>query len=148
MTIPVKDEIKHHFAGVFLVTESGKVVGQKRDDKPSIDNPGKVGNFGGTVEEGEDPLHAAWRELVQEETNLKIEKSSIKHLMDDVSWRKLTGEWEVRHFYYAYIKDSDLAGLEVYEGQGWAYIDGPDDPNLIDNWREPVAKLFEVLTIH
>lgn len=63
--------IEHHYAGVLIETEDGRLIGQQRDDKPGIDNPGRVGTFGGTVEKGEDPKQAAWRELVQEETNLK-----------------------------------------------------------------------------
>ncbi|MAU34095.1 NUDIX hydrolase, partial [Candidatus Saccharibacteria bacterium] len=61
-------ENAHHYAGILLVTESGKLIGQRRDDKPGIDNPGKVATFGGTVEEGESFRYAAWRELVEEET--------------------------------------------------------------------------------
>jgi len=145
MQQPKLEDIKHHFAGVFLITKSGKVVGQQRNDKPAIDNPGKVSAFGGTVEPSEDSLTAAWRELIQEETNLKLGKKDINHLVDDVAWRKLTGEWEVRHFYYAYIEDTELAGMEVYEGQGWAYISGPDDSKLADSWKRVVKRLFEDL---
>jgi 8-oxo-dGTP pyrophosphatase MutT (NUDIX family) len=138
-------DIKHHFAGIFLVTESGKVVGQQRDNKPNIDNPNKVGTFGGTVEEGEEPLNAVWRELTQEETNLEIGINKIKHLLDDIAWRELTQEWEVRHFYYAFIDDKELEDFVVYEGQGWAYILGPEDPELIELWRPATKKLFETL---
>lgn len=146
MQPPKKKDIKQHFAGVFLITSSGQVVGQQRDDKPEIDNPGKVGAFGGTIEANEDPLSAASRELT-EETNLKLAKEEISHLMDDVAWRKLTGEWEVRHFYYASIDDDSLNNLEVYEGQGWSYISGPDDPNIIDTWRPVLRKLFKTLNL-
>jgi 8-oxo-dGTP pyrophosphatase MutT (NUDIX family) len=145
MKKPSPEAIKHHFAGIFLVTETGKVVGQQRDDIPTIDNPGKVAAFGGTVEEEETPLVAVWRELIDEETNLKVSKEDIVHLADDVAWRKLTGEWEVRHFYYVPIKEEVLRTMEVYEGQGWAFIAGPDDPKLIDTWVPIVRLLFEKL---
>jgi 8-oxo-dGTP pyrophosphatase MutT (NUDIX family) len=142
---PKPEEINHHFACVFLITRSGRIVGQLRDDRPGIDNPGKVGAFGGTIEPDEDPLSAAYRELVQEETNLKITKSEIEHLVDDVAWRELTNEWEVRHFYYVNIDDSDLETMEVYEGQGWAYINGPKDTRLIKTWQSIIETLIERL---
>ena len=146
MQPPQLEDIKHHFAGAFLITKSGKVVGQHRDDKPNIDNPGKVSSFGGTVEPDDPtPLDAVWREIVQEETNLKISKQDITHLVDDVAWRKLTGEWEVRHFFYVYIDDAILDNLEVYEGQGWSYISGPEDPNIVDSGRPIVKQLFNKL---
>lgn len=142
MNQPSISEVSHHYSGVFLVTDSGKIIGQQRDNKPSIDNPNRIGSFGGTVEAGEDYAAAAWRELVQEEANLAIAKEDIKLYFEDVAWRALTKEWEGRHFYYAKISDAVLDGLEVYEGQGWAVIESPDDPLVIDLWREPVKQLM------
>ncbi|MDB5178992.1 MAG: hydrolase [Patescibacteria group bacterium] len=145
MNQPPIETIDHHYAGVFLITDSNKVVGQRRDNKPTIDNPNKIGTFGGTVEPGEDAQAAAWRELVQEETNLKLEPSAVIHLFDDVAWRKLTDEWEVRHFYYAKVSDEELEGMEVYEGQGWAEIKSAEDPDLIELWRPATKRLFDML---
>ena len=135
------ENISHHYAGVLLETEDGRLIGQQRDDKPGIDNPGRVATFGGTVEEGEDPLHAAWRELVEEETNLKIDKERLRHFFTDTAFRKLTNEQEVRHFYAATITNEQLEQLEVYEGRGWAEISGDDDPALVDLWR-PVIEAY------
>lgn len=146
MNKPDTENIKHHYAGTFLVTDSGHVVGQRRDDKPTIDNPNKIGTFGGTVEGGEEPKVAAWRELT-EETNLKIELDQILYLLDDISWWELTAEWEVRHLYYAKITNSELADLIVYEGQGWAYITNPNEPDLIELWRPATKQLFQTLNL-
>jgi 8-oxo-dGTP pyrophosphatase MutT (NUDIX family) len=136
-----KENISHHYAGVLLVTEDGKLIGQRRDDKPGIDNPGKVSTFGGTVEPGENPKDAAWRELVEEETNLKFDKDSLVLFLEDKAWRKMTQEWEMRHFYHAEITNEQLNTLEVYEGQGWAEITGPSDTDLVEAWR-PVIESF------
>ncbi len=136
--------ITHHYAGVLLVTDTGKIVGQQRDDKPGIDNPGRVATFGGTVEDNEDYRHAAWRELVEEETNLNIPEESLKLFLEDKSWRPLTSEWELRHFYYAKISEKDLEKLKVHEGQGWAIIKNEKDPNLVDAWRNVIQKYKEL----
>lgn len=134
-------QIKHHYAGVLLVTEDGRIIGQQRDDKPGIDNPGRIGTFGGTVELGENPQESAWRELVEEETNLKLTKEELQLFLEDIAFRKLTNEQEARHFYYARITKQQLDSLEIYEGQGWAEISGSDDPLLIDLWR-PVINTY------
>jgi ADP-ribose pyrophosphatase YjhB (NUDIX family) len=141
MNTPEIGTIDHHYAGVLIVTKSGKMIGQKRDDKPGIDQPGKIGFFGGTVEPGEKPRYAAWREVVKEETNLSYSEDSFTLLFEDKGWRELTEEWEARHFYYITITDDQLRDLEVYEGQGWAEIFSPDDPLLADMIR-PVIKFF------
>lgn len=146
MTSPKLADIEHHYAGVLLVTSSGRLIGQQRDDKPGIDNPGKIGTFGGTVEPGEHYRHAAWRELVSEETNLKIEENKLRLFLEDTAWRKLTKEWEARHFYYALISETDLNNLEVYEGQGWAEIKEVNDPRLIELWRPVVQRFIDFQT--
>jgi len=144
-TPPRPEDIRHHYAGVFLVAPDDRVIGQRRDDIPTIDNPGKVGAFGGTVEDGEDSRKAAWRELTQEETNLRLPLDQIRYLTDDVAWRELTGEWEVRYFFYAPITERQLEALEVFEGAGWALISGPEDADLIDSWRACTRTLFQRL---
>jgi 8-oxo-dGTP pyrophosphatase MutT (NUDIX family) len=145
--LPKPEDVAHHFACTFLITTSGKLVGHLRDDKPMIDNPGKVGLFGGSVEPGEDPLTAAWRELVLEETNLQLQKSDFHHFVDAVTWRTLTSEWEVAHLYYVYIEDSVLETMEVYEGQGWVYISDPRDPKLATNLQPFMEQITAQLSL-
>lgn len=144
-TPPNADEVDHHYAGVFLVTDENRIIGQLRDNKYWIDNPGKVTSFGGTVEKNEEHQAAAWRELVKEETNLTRNPGDLIHFLDDVSWRPLTEEWEVRYFYYVKVSEEEVAKLEVYEGQGWVYIEGFDDPKVAELWRAPVKSLESVI---
>jgi len=143
---PNIENIKHHYAGIFILTESGKIIGQKRDNKPDIDNPGKIGTFGGTVEMGETPVMGAWRELTQEETNLDLDINSFKPLFKDVKWRELTKEWEVVHFFTVDISNKQLSDLEIYEGDGWVCIDSPDNPDLIESWRPMIKRAFEIIS--
>lgn len=139
------NNVSHHYAGVFLVTESGDILGQLRDDKPGIDMPGRVGTFGGAMEpEDETPLHGALRELA-EETNLEIDPFEVVHLTTSIGWRVRTEEWEGRHIFYMTIPDDAVSALEIYEGQGWTVITGSDDPRLIDDWCEFVQLLREKL---
>ncbi len=138
-------KVTHHFAGTFIVTEAGKVIGQHRDDKEGIDHSGKVGLFGGSVEDGEDPHDGARRELIEEETNLKRTKDEILYFFDDVGWREMTKQWETRNFYYVKITDEELKNFEIYEGQGWTYIEGGDDPRLIDVLAGPTKQFFDIL---
>ncbi len=135
---------KHHYAGILIITQSGRLIGQQRDDKKGIDNPGKVATFGGTVEEGEDYRHAAWRELVEEETNLNIAEDELELFLEDKSWRPLTAEWEIRHFYKVFITDEELEKMKVYEGRGWAEINGVDDSNLVESWRKVIEHYLKV----
>jgi 8-oxo-dGTP pyrophosphatase MutT (NUDIX family) len=144
---PDIESIRHHYACVVLLTEAGRVIGVRRDDVATIDNPGKTAFFGGAVEEGETPEYAAWRELTLEETNIAIPANRLKHYKDDVCWRSLTGEWEVRHFYYAHIREADLTRLQVFEGAGWTIISGPDDKSLVEDHRAIVATLFADLRL-
>ena len=145
MQKPRPKNITHGYAGVFLVTEDGAIIGQQRDNTPGIDNPGKIGAFGGTVEPGESPAQAAWRELVEEETNLTLAPSEIIPFFEDVAWRKLTGEWETRHFYYARISAAALKNLQVYEGEGWTRIHSAADSALVPVCRPVVQLLFDKL---
>lgn len=138
-----RSKIPHHYAGILLVTNTGRLVGQRRDDKPDIDNPGKIATFGGTVEVGESYRYAAWRELVTEETNLKASESGLELFFEDTSWRPLTSEWEARHFYKLLITEEQLSTMEVYEGQGWAEIKGPDDSRLVDAWRVVIKEYLD-----
>jgi len=116
MTTPDPTAIKHHYAGALLVTNSGEIIGQQRDDSPGIDNPGKIGTFGGTVEPGEQYRYTAWRELV-EETNLQLDEDILKLFLEDTAWRELRQEW--------------------------AEIQGADDTQLIELWRPVIQKLID-----
>lgn len=58
-----------------LVTSDFQIILQKRDNKPGIQNPGKIGIFGGRSEKGENERECLNRELLEE---LGIDLSSQK----------------------------------------------------------------------
>ncbi|QWK80607.1 CmcI family methyltransferase [Ochrobactrum sp. BTU1] len=70
---------KRQFAGAFLLNDQGEVLLQLRDQDPSIDNPGKVSVFGGSVEVGETYREGLLREL-KEELDLTIDVHQLRFL--------------------------------------------------------------------
>ena len=72
------------FSSVILVDDRGWVLLQERDEFPVID-PEKWGFVGGHLDEGEDYLAGAYREL-EEETGLRLDGGL-----------ELFGEFAVRH---------------------------------------------------
>lgn len=52
--------------GLILENKEGKILLQLRDDKAEIPFPNMWGTFGGQIEEGETPLEAIKREILEE----------------------------------------------------------------------------------
>ena len=112
------------YAGVLLIAPDGRVIMQKRDNKPGITNPGKVTTFVGSVEAGDTPEEAAAREI-KEELSLDLTAKSIS-LFKVFNKRKEThGEDSTCYIYLA--KDIDVSAIEVKEGQGYVQISRDDD---------------------
>lgn len=108
-------------AEILLVRNDGALILQQRDDKPGITNPGFISSFGGHIEEGETPLDAAWRELI-EETNLRPLKDDLEYFATYQKTKEQHGEdWTV---YYHILRNVDDRNLEVFEGQGFVVING------------------------
>ena len=106
-------------AEILLVQNDGSLVLQVRDDTPGIANPGLISSFGGHIEEGEEPIDAAWREI-NEETNLNLSKEQLQFFKKYVKTKEEHGQdWDV---YYFVAKDISTDGLEVYEGQGFTVL--------------------------
>ena len=107
------DECERHYAGALLMDANGKLVVQKRDDKPGITNPGMVSLFGGTSHEGESPAETLRREL-QEELELDINPDNI--LLQTV---KHENGINVACSIYL-IEGVDVDTLNLHEGAGFA----------------------------
>ena len=134
--------LPNRYAGAILHTPDGRAFGQLRDDIEGIDNPGRIGTWGGGIDIGETPEDAVHREVVREETNLDLAKSAFVLLCMDEERRDLTGKMEHRWFYTAEITEQQLYDIEVYEGQGCIEVCSPEDPLLIDTWRPIFSRYF------
>ncbi|HKX73634.1 MAG TPA: NUDIX domain-containing protein [Candidatus Saccharimonadales bacterium] len=113
----------HRSAATLFIGPDGTMYGHQRDDKPGIDQPGKIGAFGGGCEEGETSLQAAIREL-HEETDRQFKPGQLELLNRFVVWRELTREYEQATIYI--VRNFDVAGMKVFEGVGVAVIPGPN----------------------
>lgn len=130
------------YSGVYLIEPSGKVIGQLRDDRP--EGQPCLGVFGGAAEGDETPVQTALRELY-EETRLRLTESDLTQFWFSPEFIDPNRPKAPAYGYYAYISDNDVKNIEIHEGKGWAYINGPDDPNLIAILRPTVEKLFAEL---
>jgi len=102
------------FAGAFLINERGDVLLQLRDSDPSIDNPGKISVFGGSLEANENYRDGLIREL-KEELNALFCDSELKFLSKIRKTESgITTDCE---FYYIKLVD-DLKSYTVSEGTG------------------------------
>jgi 8-oxo-dGTP pyrophosphatase MutT (NUDIX family) len=86
------------YSSVILLHDHRMLL-QLRDNKPGIRYPGIYALFGGKIEEGETPLQAMQRE-VMEELGLHIEPSAaIKHMVFD--WKNSFNKYHtsIRNYY-------------------------------------------------
>lgn len=126
-------------AEILLVQKDSSLILQVRDDKPGIANPGLISSFGGHIEDGEEPIDAAWREI-NEETNLELKKEQLQFFRKYTKTKEEHGEdWDV---YYFVAQDINTKGLEVYEGQGFTVL---RDLNAVKQAKTTVL-LQQVLT--
>ena len=98
---------------LFILPDKRMVLQRRTKDAPYA--PGKLGIFGGYVEEGETPDECLLREI-KEEVSLAVEDLDIKSVTDFILPKNQDFDRD-RHFYlyYTHIPTIDF---EVYEGDG------------------------------
>ncbi len=107
------------FSSILLVDDRGWVLLQERDEHPAID-PDKWGFVGGHLDDGEDYLAGAYREL-EEETGLHLDGGL-----------ELFGEFSVHHAHsdsddefrlFAMRTDLTDADIECHEGRQIVFVE-------------------------
>src|SRR5262245_60994662 len=106
------DHHTHAAAGVILLTPDRRLILQLRDDRPDIDNPGKITTFGGSAEPGETAVQCSLREL-REETGIQAHAADL-HRLGAVSAVDFRGHPTASIFFLLRAVDPDK--LAITEG--------------------------------
>lgn len=117
-------------ANVLMLSPGGELILQQRDNKPGISNPGRITAFGGGCDEGEEPLHAAKREM-QEELGLDLQDSDLTFWK---TYRKTMAEHGEDAEVYLFILNHRLRpqDLTVHEGQGYFLVSAGDNLDRVN----------------
>lgn len=110
-----------------LVVQNGKYVVQKRDNIPTISEPGKHSLWGGAAEDDETPLQTACRELF-EETGVQSPPDAFIHLTSYETASKSPrhkGKPVAVHLYAVELNDETF--INCYEGEKLVRISGLAD---------------------
>lgn len=103
-------------AGAVLVSPSGQVLLQHRDDIPEIESPGQWSLFGGGLDTSEDPAECMLREVDEE---IGYRPTAYRPLIVFSGWR---AEY---HIYLAEVTPP-IEQLTLTEGQGFAFFNFDD----------------------
>lgn len=101
------------FGCVVLVDRRGWLLLQERDEHPVID-PECWGLCGGHLEDGEDDLGGALREL-EEETGIRLAPADLELVEVVRVWHEAYGSWDRMAFFAAAV---DLTDDDVVLGEG------------------------------
>lgn len=130
------------YVAVLHITASGEVMLQQRDDKPEISNSGKIGTFGGEVEQGETLIEAAIRET-EEELSIKLRLEDMTYFSELQLTKERHGIDQLCHFYLSHGVDPKK--VDVKEGQGYVLV-SRDNLDKTENMalfaRDIVSKYF------
>lgn len=111
-------------AAAILHTEDGQYLLQQRDANPSIFYPGHWGCFGGALENGESPMDALRRELM-EELQLDLGGREIRLFSHFRFSVEPVGIAELNRYYYEIrIGGAEVEGLRLDEGAAMGLLDG------------------------
>lgn len=109
----------HRFSSIVLVDSRGWILLQERDEFPEID-PEKWGFCGGHLEEGEDYVVAAYREL-EEETGVHLEGGL--ELFEEYSFFSPTCRETDEFQLFAIRTDLTDAEIDCQEGRQIVFVD-------------------------
>jgi len=100
-------------AGAILVSKTGSLLLQRRDNNPAIFSPNMISIFGGSAEEGEDNLLEVAMREIEEETGLSPNKDAYSSLVD--FHNKYPDGRNIKGSFYV-LKNIDKTSLRITEG--------------------------------
>jgi len=115
---------------ILVSDKTGKLIMQKRDDKPGISNPGMITGFGGHVDPEDISLRAAAARELHEETNVSFSSEKLRYFHTYHKTPEIHGEDSYVTYYT--LDSMDTADLEIYEGQGFALLDPQSDLSAVN----------------
>ena len=129
------------FAGVILVDRRGWILLQERDEHPRID-PECWGLSGGHLEDGEEPLTGALREL-EEETGVRLPPAALQEVgAFATDHRDSYGTWD-RMWVYAAAVDLTDDDIDCREGRQIVFVDPATTSDLrVTKGAEAVIPAF------
>jgi 8-oxo-dGTP pyrophosphatase MutT (NUDIX family) len=126
-------------AQIILYTKDHKILMQHRAPD-AVRNPNRWGCFGGGIEEGETPEHAAQREMF-EETEYQLKNP---RLIDEEGWE---GGPEITS--YTFIEEYDSTQpIVLHEGQGYGWFTIPEVSalDMSEHRREIMKRIAPILS--
>ncbi len=100
-------------AGAILVSTTGSLFLQRRDDDPAISSPNMISIFGGSADEGEDNLLEVAMREIEEETGLSLSQNAYLPL---VSFKNQYPDGRIINASFYTLKNIDKATLNITEG--------------------------------
>jgi len=125
-------------AHVLILDPNGALIMQQRDPEPGVIGPGKISVWGGGIEQGEQPIDAAMREL-HEELELSVKRDDLSFLgtyqrMKDIS------NGDVGVYLFIFNQRVDPESLTINEGTGYHLVMADDDLDSLN--MTPLVKRF------
>ena len=118
------------YAGILIEKEDGKMLFQLRDNNPKIKNRNCWSLFGGGINNGEQPIDAAIREL-KEELGISINGEQLSLWMVFPSFKK-------RNYLFKLKLNKNIKDLKLKEGSSMEYftiLDMLRKKNLVKSLR-------------
>jgi len=121
---------------ILVSTVDGKLVMQKRDNKPGISNPGMVTGFGGHVDANDTTLRLAAARELREETSLSFTPEQLHYFKTYHKTPEIHGENSYVTYYT--LDGVTTNTLKIYEGEGFELLN-PND-NLENVFLSPLVR--------
>ena len=124
-------------AAAILIDTNGRILLQRRDDRPDILQPGKIAMFGGHREGGESFIYCVVREIA-EEISCRVPAERFQHLLTLDGPDPDRSEGRVKGEFFA-VYDIPTEELTITEGR--LLVVGPDDIEKLRSELTPLTAL-------